>query len=485
MSIEITAFGVAFLPICLLAMRNLDRLLCLTLIASAFEAASVVNITFGGTSFGLQPAYASGALLCLMTALRYAADRRLAAATALRFITPLALFVGYAALSAYALPRLFQDSVAVWPQRLDPNAPFSVPLAPSSGNTTQTLYLILAFGIFLSTLLRCQDNRKLTRTLLETYLICSLIVVALGYWQFAARLAGLPFPEDFLHSNPTYAMFRNADLGGLPRLTGPMTEAAGLAYFLSGTLYTTAWLFIVGSGRLWFTTLLLCLTAALLVLTTSTTGYVAAAIGPVFALLFSLGAGRAVFQRLLLVSAGGLVLLLIAFYLVPLLSPHAYDRVLSVVDATSSKSASISYEERTGKDIDSLLLMTRTYGLGAGWGSVRASSFLSTLAGSTGAWGIGLILLFAGRVRRLVKSTTARPSADPTELMVSQGLIASLIGILVAAAIAAPNLNYVGFWINLGAVVGFALSSARESAASQQRAPSQLRPVAAATDAAR
>jgi hypothetical protein len=276
-------------------------------------------------------------------------------------------------------------------------------------------------------------------------------------------------------------MFHNADLGGLPRLTGPMTEAAGLAYFLSGTLYTSAWLFIVGNGRLWFTTSLLCLTAALLVLTTSTTGYAVAALGPLFALLFALRAGRSVLQRLLLVGAGGVLLVLIALYLVPLVSPHAYDRMLAVVDATSSKRASISYEERTGKDIDSILLVIRTYGLGAGWGSVRASSFLTTLAGSTGAWGICLLLLFADRVRRMAKALGNNPRVDATELMMSQGLIASLIGILVAAAISAPNLNYVGFWINLGAVIGLSLSFSRDAAVAARQHVSLPRQAAATT----
>jgi len=460
MSIELTAFGAGFIPICLLVMGNLDRLLCLTLLASAFEAASVLNITLGGISFGVQPAYFSGGLLCLFMALGYLTSPALKVKPqVVRVAFPLILFVGYAIISSFLLPRLFQGAVSVWPQRLEPNAPFAVLLAPSSGNTTQALYLLLSLGIFICALLRCLHNPRLAATLLKTYLLCSLIVVLLAFWQLAARTTGLPYPSEFLYSNPTYAMLSNANVGGLPRLSGPMTEAAGLAYFLSGTLYTCSWLFMVGERRRLFTTGLLSLTAVLLALTTSTTGYSVAAIGVVFAFLFAVGAGKTAVQRSMLVFGGCLLALLAAIYFVPLLSPRAYEAALSVVDETVSKGQSQSYEDRTSKDIDSLFLVLHTYGLGAGWGSVRASSLFSTLVGATGVWGIWLLMWFAARVYRLVKDLPPRSSLDPVVLMVSQSLIASLIGILVAALISGPNLTYAGFWINLGGVVGLALWS--------------------------
>jgi hypothetical protein len=460
MSIEFTAFGAGFIPICLLAMGNLDRLLCLTLLVSAFEAASVLNITLGGISFGIQPAYFSGGLLCLFMALGYLTAPALKLKTqTVRVAFPLILFVGYAIISSFLLPRLFQGAVRVWPQRLEPNAPFAVLLAPSSGNTTQSLYLLLSLGIFICALLRCLHNPRLVTTLLKTYLLSSLIVVLLAFWQLAGRMTGLPYPSEFLYSNPTYAMLSNVDFGGLPRLSGPMTEAASLAYFLSGTLYTCSWLFMVGDRNRLFTSGLLSLTAVLLALATSTTGYTVAAIGVVFAFLFAVGAGKTAVQRSMVVFGGCLLALLAAIYFVPLLSPHSYETALSVVDQTLSKGQSQSYEDRTSKDADALFLVLHTYGLGAGWGSVRASSLFPTVVGATGVWGIWLVIWFAARVYRLVKDVPPRSSLDPTERMVSQSLVASLLGILVAALISGPNLTYAGFWINLGGIVGLALWS--------------------------
>jgi hypothetical protein len=459
-SLEIPLFGALFIPLCLLCLGSLDRLLCLTVFFAAFEAASVLNITLGGTSFGLPPAYFSGAAYCLLSLIgrigrpagtpRSDKDGR-----ALYIALPFLAFLGYAVLSAYAFPRLWAGAVSVWPQRLDPTITSMVPLTPSSGNTTQTLYLLIFSGLLVFTLLATQARPALAGSLLRAYLLSGFTAVVFGFWQFASTTVGIPYPEDLLYSNPNWVFHTAEDFGGLFRLTGPFSEAAGLASFLGGLIFATFWLVVRGSGGRMFASLVLGSAVLLMALCTSTTGYVVVAVGLPLGVVFGLRAGPAVARRLVTMVAVLSLIASAAVFIAPVAAPQLVESANAVTEQTLRKSESQSFEDRSGKDFDSLALVGPTFGFGTGWGSVRASSLLTTLLGAIGLWGVLLLVWFVIRTVRLLRRCP--DGGQDRDGLIVETLMASVIGMLAAALISSPNLAYAGFWINLGSGLGLAL----------------------------
>src|SRR5690606_9544874 len=131
------------LPLALFCIGNPVRLLQLALIVGVFEAGAALVIG-GGVGFGLPTAMVPGILFLGYVAAQYALGMRYSGeGVLLRTALPLIFFLVYAVVTARLLPETFAGQMMIWPNRPDPVAPSSVPLAPTSGNVTQSLYLLM------------------------------------------------------------------------------------------------------------------------------------------------------------------------------------------------------------------------------------------------------------------------------------------------------------------------------------------------------
>ena len=118
-----------------------------------------------------------------------------------------------------------------------------------------------------------------------------------------------------------------------------------------------------------------------------------------------------------------------------------------------AKDMSESYEMRSRADRDSLRVAFETYGLGAGWGSVRASSFFPDLAGNAGVVGVLLVCWFALRVSREA-SQARRLSMNVDQAFVVDASSGALVGILAAASVSGAGIALLSFYLLLGLLVG-------------------------------
>ena len=365
-------------------------------------AAAFILPSLGGAN--IQPAHLLLGFLALAAVVSRGALRR--AGAALVFPAPgfwLLLTAAYATLSALFLPRILAGSTYVYAiarTELGPGI-VSTPLGPTSGNITQSIYFlgdVICFLLFYEAASRA-DGLKIA---VDAVIAATAINLCFAAIDLGSYWAGLGDALAFLR-NANYRMLDDTVVLGLKRIVGSFPEASTFAYFTSGFFAFCTSLCL--DGIRWRLTAPLAL-FSLLVLTfsTSSTGY--AATSGFIALLFVTGLAR-VFagpvRKATLITVAVLPLFVGLGLTALRLDAPLWRTASDVVDATIfDKMSSSSGVEREKWSDQALVNFVDTHGLGAGAGSVRASSFPVAVLGNIGAfgaltYGIFLLQLFVPR----------------------------------------------------------------------------------------
>ncbi len=438
---SLTAFSFVILPLCLFWAGSPAMLLRLMLMASVFEAAAVCVVGGLGVQPGLPPALAFIAFVSLQVLLgvRYPGTRQ-----ALNMVLPFVLVTIWAVASSYVMPRFLSGKVMVWPQKQLP--PFSqIPLEPSSSNMNQDCYLIIDCMFTVAAALFLTKSTLRLTTFFNTYLITGFVVAGVSVWEFANRVARIPYPEDILYSNPSWAVLATQTIGRVPRINGPFTEPSALAVYMFSIVCATGWIVLQGSATKMIRVLLI-VGLLTMMMSTSTTGF--AALGIVGALLFAMALLSGSFK--MFVQALKLVLPLVVFFALAaavagVAVPNFGRNVSEVIDATMNKQDSSSYNDRTSADVDSFAVAVTTGGLGVGWGSNRSSSLIPGLAAGLGLPGLlGLAWFAVSLARGVRRSKRLQPSAE--QKMIINGCCGGASGLVIAAALSAPTITSVTFY---------------------------------------
>ena len=445
----VTAFTVLLVPLCLLWAMQPVRLLKLMILVQIFEAAAALTIGSLGVQPGLLPAatFIGFMLLQLLLGARYPGDHQ-----ALRLVRPFMLVTAWALASSFLMPRLFQGQAYVWPQKEIP--PFVIePLQPSSSNINQDVYLVLNCALVV--LGSCFFTRSRLHLLpfLRTYFASGLIVAVIAVWQFANKMAGIPYPSSLLYSNPGWAILTGQSIGFIPRINASFSEPAALAGYMSSIVCASGWIMLRGHRgtliRLSFMTGL-----ATIALSTSTTGFAAlAVIGVGVPAVAMLTGSSRLGGMVLKVGVPGVILVGLAFFAGETLVPRFDSGVSQVIAATMDKQHSSSYNDRTNTDVDSLAVVGQTFGLGAGWGSNRSSSLLPGVLANVGVPGLLGLLWFGAIVTGAVRRAR-RSLPTPEQSIVIDGCCGGLFGFILTALISGPSIGAVIFYLLLALLVG-------------------------------
>jgi hypothetical protein len=448
---HLTVLGMALIPISLWWALQPVRLLQLALIAAVFEAGAAVVL---GGSFGLQPAMVPGLLFIAYVALQYALGMRYPGEQSVLWVaTPLLALLGYAIVSAWQLPITFAGQLFVEPQRPDPLAPeMVVPLHFTFGNVTQCLYLALDVIFTVAVALFVSRGSVSYKKIIAGYLFGGYVVAALVFWQFANRVAGVPFPYDVLQSNPGWAVVVQA-FGSVPRMQGPFSEPSALAGYMTGVAFCCLWLSIRGYNIM-RQSLLFVLSIASDLLSTSTTGIITLVVGlPIIVGLALIGGDPRAFGRMLATFAAVAIAGVVIVTPVFLMRPALIGSVQTVITATLNKGSSDSYNGRTQSDAVALATVAPTYGLGVGWGSDRSSSFIPGILANGGVFGALMVCILLIRVVTLGRRGRRASPGHPGRILVD-GFSASLSCQLFMALISAPMITSLSFYLQLGCVIG-------------------------------
>ena len=351
---------------------------------------------FLGSGGQVQPAH-----LLLAFVVPTALSRSSAAVGALRAIAfPRAGFwllclTAVAVAGAALLPRIFAGSTEINALGMTDYGPsmMLVPLSPGSGNITQSIYLLADLACFLTVVGACATRQGAIAVgkALVAYAALNVAFAALDLGTYYSNTTFLLAPI----RNAQYALHLDEVTAGLKRIAGSFTEASSFSYATLGALGYTGTLWLHGRWTAW-TGPLAALSLLLLILSTSSTAVVS---GPcLLAVIYvtalrRLGSGRG--QRIALAFVVGAPLLVTVAACAVALD----DGTASVLQdffntLLFDKASSQSGLERASWNAAALQNFLDTGGLGAGLGSVRASSFLVAVPASLGVAGCALFAAF-------------------------------------------------------------------------------------------
>lgn len=336
----------------------------------------------------------------------------------------LVAFLAWGALVTVLSPVLFSGTSVATPK--GQGELLAGYLTPS--NVAQVGYLALGVCIVLFI-----ARSPYSRPQLLGLSVCTIMVLSFG--RYLHTEAGLPFPEGIFDNSPTLAFIETAP-GGEERFRGTLSEPSSLgASCIVAIGYSLS---RAGLVRGWRRVGLLGVAAAAAfmgAISTSATFVVACVI---MALIAALTLGLGFLLRRVSISTATAVALCAAFVAALWILPQVSIAVEGTID---DKVGSASYDERSGADSMSYTTFLDTYGVGAGLGSNRASSFLPGLLSTSGIIGT---LLFAFAVATLIARTVSIPDCRP--------VIWALVSLLAVKVVAGPDLSDPTgvLWLSLG-----------------------------------
>ena len=298
----------------------------------------------------------------------------------------------YTAASAYVFPRLFAGKTSAF-------IPIEgmireVPLAPASGNITQTAYFLLGVFLFIGLciiFLRADNLKKVTAGFFAFVTVHAL----LGLIDLGSKLAGL---GDMLLPIRTasYALLTEVEQSGFWRIVGGCSEASAYSgYALASLAFAFTYWRETSSRFAGFLTLVM---LVLVLLSTSSTAYVGlAGLSPFAAAMIARSAAEDRLRKTditLMVCALAIVTLILATYIYDSRIFTPFSNLIN--DMVFNKANSDSGQERAYWNAKSLQNVVDTFGLGIGMGSSRSSSwFVSTISqlGVIGSALVGVLLL--------------------------------------------------------------------------------------------
>ena len=287
------------------------------------------------------------------------------------------------------------------------------------------------------------------------------------FYQLLNAIVHIPYPESVLYSNKTHVIYHAYKIGGMWRLNSTFNEASQMAGFLIVGMTLLGWKMMTQSFKIG-TACSFGLMLAALLMTLSSTGYATLALlvlvgGLLYArYLFRGGAishGHVIVGALIVVSTVALFSL----------SSTAIQTVNRTVTSTLlEKKNSDSYKARRESDIAAIETLSKTYYMGAGWGSARASGLFYSLLGNIGIPGVAFFLVFVGslflplfhRPRGSLATATGDWDTGARSIMpippdsFGQALFAMII-MLAALTVAGSELDDPMLWVLFGvATVG-------------------------------
>jgi hypothetical protein len=449
---SITPIGLIIIPVSLFIFYFRPKaLISWAIIVSAFQAASVVNVG-GGFAIGVSPYF----FVVILVAIRFTAaclQGRLGfkqGDMALDITRPLLLLAAWGVVSALLLPHLFAGMYVDTP-RLGMDPVSTTPLEWSMSNAAQAGYLILN-SVFVIYVMWRSTDRYFIDQLARSFVWTGAIASVVGAYQLAAHLLGFKFPEEIFNSNAGWQQLVSQRVAGAWRVSATFNEPSSAGIFFAA--WTTYLLFLTMDRRsatalLW---ILFWCGIVMLILTTSTTGYLTAFILIAFLIsqqLGSLAIKGYINEKLLLTFAAIATALGAAALFIP-----DFHQLLS--DILWYKSQSHSGQERHSTILVALDVAMQSYGLGVGLGANRPSGMLFYILSNIGVPGSMLIVSLISATRRAVVRTMNAPDTSAKIRAYTKSAAWALAMYCVAMCISGADISSPHLWILWSLVIGFA-----------------------------
>ena len=427
----------------------------LAIFLAPFKASSVFNFTLGGSPTGLQAGSFGAILLLAKLAFDAVLRGRLAVSTTvIRNLMPLFAFVSFSMISALVLTFVFRGYVQVYPLTTGLSADDLRTLGFNSGHFTQTVYLVVN-ALFAWAIANTVATQGLQWQASRAYALTTTFIVIMGLYQLVAYYGGLPYPYEVINNNPGYTQNYFQQVLDVKRFSSVFTEPSAAAHWLSGFIPFAFVAWLKGLHGRWIMYLgVACL--GCLIVATSATGYAVLGIFVAWLAWKSitwLSTSQAISKRSFALAGAISGLMLLGLLLI--WRAGLFELVESVANQTVvTKVASASAAKRISGDAHAISVLWQTLGLGAGWGSNRASSQLMRVISTVGLPGLAILCWFGSRLYTQHQRILADTRIDARLAGLTSASAWAVMGMLLAALVAAGDPNALGFWVGLGFYVG-------------------------------
>jgi hypothetical protein len=451
-----TITGLILIPLCLLMILCPWRYTVVTLVLSSLLSdAAVINVG----NIGLQPVFFFMPLVIARTAVEITLGKQGLNGYALRMIAPLGILLVVSTIVLLISILCFQGNVIVVAGAAGFNLYLARPFSVGRENLAQTIYLVLDIAAVYC--LAHQAGRAHTvgfsRIADRSLVIAGFASGLVALWELINFYVGVGFPAEFFHSNAGYAAAHGQMFDEIPRISGPFPEPSSMGYFFGGLIFF-AWQRYRASPTLLSCGLLLVCVAAL-ILSASTTGYVALTIF-LLVVLQSLVFGSAEFitgmikggrRELTLTATFLFVIAAIAFFVI--LGWDTLRHVFQIV--VLEKRGSSSFDQRSGADLIALNIFIQTGGIGIGLGSHRPNNMVMTLLSNLGIAGFLSFVFFVFQLFR----QQALLADQLAIAKVWKRLKGFVFGLLLIHTFSNPVLSSGMLWIGFALLLGVAAES--------------------------
>jgi hypothetical protein len=366
--------------------RTKGELLPIIIFTAVFDAASALNIG----NLGLPPWILALAICLPLKVITGKLNTKAVPGINRSAFYALVFFVGYAIFTSFAFPFLFHG-IPVSNARNGLN----FPLSWTQSNFSQASFLLCSLVVFL---LAVHSTREQMRNAVKWYVYSCICIACFSMYQLANATLHIPYPSAILYTNTTHTIYDAYKIAGVWRLNSTLNEASEASFYMGPGLALVSWELVTHRIR-WQTlaSFLLLLTA--IVLTVSTTGYACLGTIGVGGIFFAL---RRTFGRRGVAPLKLVILVGLVATIVPLLVVTNFGQTVDKVfdSVFINKVDSDSYRERSLWNELALQTAKDSYYMGAGWGSVRASSFICGLVGAIGIPGALFFFYFLLQLAR-------------------------------------------------------------------------------------
>jgi hypothetical protein len=455
MALSVPYLGFLLLPLgVFLCLRPPLALLIATILAAPWMAASVLNISFGQYTFGIQPGYYFAALyLISATVSSRAGPRQSKTVTTLqRYSVALAV---WGALSAAVLPLVFAGRVlVVAPRILYVLGSPGTPLSFQNTNVSHTIYLVCVLAFFAAAVRQMSSHPRMLESCANWYTVAGILATGTALYDLLRWKYGLPSIA-WLFENPQYgkSLFLATSQGEFLQRSGDYLRVSGCfpeasyfgqfeAAFFPFALYRAM---KAGHKTDWLAAII---SLVGLVLSVSPEAYIAGGALATVATWRAMKVGRRIHPAVLRAAA----VILIGGSLFAVFYEPIMNRASTAID---QKIQTDSFAMRTTWDLIGARVFVETYGIGAGLGSNRASSLLMTILSNIGVPGALLFLGIGATLLRARKRAAAwfHGAAGPGGPNVD-ALVLAAAGSFGAAAIAIPDIVIINMWTTLALAAG-------------------------------
>jgi hypothetical protein len=428
----------------------------LVLVSTVLQATAVVNVPLGSAggqgiaAYGVSPYLVMALVAGLVWLWRLRQSRRLLLPQHLRW--PLGFLLAYlvvAALGAWVLPIWFAGMPVNLLVEMDAINKLT-PLRATLSNLVQTLNLVVHVSVLLF-LLQAMQRPDGPRGIKAGVVGALALVLAVGFYEYWARLVGWPSMLSFWGSNAGYAQAGLAEqwiqldgkwVNSKTRIGLPYSEPSYASVYLAATTVGLWAVALLGRGW-WWAWLAAVLSSLGLLNSLGSTGLAASGVAMAALCLWVLGRAlrpsTGLGLRLRAALLGVLLLLASTWGVQVYTQSEIKPKVDGYVEGLIVSKAKEQDGVRQLSNKRALEIVQETYGLGVGMGSNRASSFFASLVSNTGVLGAAL---FCAMLVSLLWRYVRAPALTDMQIFVAVALPTATL----AMGLGIPDLNLPMYW---------------------------------------